>query len=80
MTSFSKLFSDKSPLAFKPRNKKKKNKKQYNKSTKGSFNVSIKNKDKKQKKQTNKSVWKANKKCFNLRADGTCMNPNEEIV
>lgn len=59
---------------------KRKNKKQYGSSAKGIFNITIKNKDRSQKTKTNKSVWKAKKKCFNLRADGTCENPNKEIV
>ncbi len=67
--------------SFKPyKNKKRKNKKQYGGKTKGVFNVTLKNKDKKQKNQTNKSVWKSKKKCFNMKADGTCENPNNEIV
>lgn len=59
---------------------KRKNKRQYGSSAKGFFNITIKNKDRRQKTKTNESVWKAKKKCFNLRADGTCENPNKEIV
>jgi len=61
-------------------NRKRKNKKQYGSSAKGFFNITIKNKDKHQKTKTNEPVWKNKKKCFKLRADGTCENPNKEIV
>ena len=43
---------------------KRKNKRQYGKSAKGIFNITIKNKDKHQKTKTNSSLWKAKKKCF----------------
>tara|TARA_R110000823_G_scaffold268652_1_gene388535 strand:+ start:654 stop:854 length:201 start_codon:yes stop_codon:yes gene_type:complete len=59
-------------------NRNKKN--QYNKKVKGGFNKSVKKKDIKQSKQTNPSIWKGFRKCFNLRADGTCENPNKKIV
>jgi hypothetical protein len=42
------------------------------KKPKGNFNRTTKQKDKHQKRKTNPSIWKGFKKCFNLRADGTC--------
>ena len=42
------------------------------KKAKGNFNRTTKQKDKHQKTKTNPSIWQGFKKCFNLRADGTC--------
>jgi len=70
----------KSPTLLFGRKNKKKKKNQYNQKNKASSNVSVKNKDKHQKTKTNASVWKAKKKCFNLRADASCENPNTEMV
>ena len=62
------------------RKRKRKQKKQYGASGKGTFNITIRNKDKHQKTKTNPAKWKKFKKCFNLLADGTCGDPNNEMV
>ena len=50
------------------------------KKPKGSFNKTNKQRDKYQKTKTNPSIWKSFKKCFNLRADGTCANSESVSV
>ena len=50
------------------------------KKPKGSFNKTTRQRDKYQKTKTNPSIWKSFKKCFNLRADGTCANSESVSV